>query len=233
MIVLTSRRNIRLIHRGEIDQGTGDNGRVRVSDPDTKVRQSRITRENVSTCVLVVLRALDLAPVSRGYRVVDEHERRAGVGDGRVGVRVLLLLTAQGVACGRELPEALGIIDLDIAERAGKLGTVDDSEIVRSGGAMPEVGGEDGQGEVGHDVIEEGLLLGRLDGVELAESQTDETITGCVLDELIGDGGGELDGLARNRRPSDIHRVRTHVPSCSTPVTVADTPGSPVDPLEG
>lgn len=216
----------------KVDGAAGNHGHVRASDPDAKVRQGAGAREGVTPDVRVVLGALDLAVVGLRDGVVDEHERGAGVGDGGARARVPLLLAVDAEAVRRELPEALGGVDGDVGERAGVLGTVDVAELVGSGGGVLQVGGEDGLGQGGHDVVEEGLLLGRLDGVELAESQAEKAVAVHVLHERRAERRGELDRLSGHRRSSDVHGVGPHISPRATPVAVADAPGGTVDSTE-
>jgi len=174
-----------------------------------------------------------LAVVGLRDGVVDEHEGGAGVGDGGARARVLLLLAADAEAVRAELPETLGRVDGDVGERAGELGTVNVSELVGSGGGVLQVGGEEGLGQGGLDVVEKRLLAGRLDGVEFAESQAEEAVAVHVLREGRAERGGELDRLSGHRRASDVHGVRPHISARATPVAVADAPGGTVDLTEG
>ena len=88
-----------------------------------------------------------------------------------------------------------------------ELGGVDVAELVAAGGAVFEVRGEDGRTERGGEIVEEGLLRLRADGVEFAEGKADEAVGCGVRDEGIGDGGGEADGLGRHGRAPDVDRV--------------------------
>lgn len=96
---------------------------------------------------------------------------------------------------GGELPETLGGVDVGPGEGAVELGRVDVAELVGADGVLAEIGCEDRHGEAGHGVVEEGLLLSGLDGVEFGVSETDESVGVGVCHEGLRDCGCHLDGL--------------------------------------
>ena len=57
-----------------------------------------------------------------------------------------------------------------------KLRRVDASEFVGADGRVPQVGCEDGLGQAVFDVVEKGLLLQGLDGVDGAKGQADQAV---------------------------------------------------------
>jgi len=200
-----------LIHRGEINIIPADRSH-RASDIDLQIRQRRTARERDAADRGIVHRALHLAVVAIDDALVREHERGARVGDGLAAGHA----GARGAAADREglrreLPEAAGGVDGGPGERARELGRVDGAELVGAGGVVAEVGREDGLGQRREGVVEEGLLLHRLDRVELAEGEPNEARRLSVGDEARGHVRGELDGLPCHGGPADVHRVSADV----------------------
>lgn len=74
------------------------------------------------------------------------------------------------------MPETVGGIDSGPREGTVEFGGVDVAEFVGADGGVAEIGREDGHRECGHGVVEEGLLLGWLNGVELGIGETDESV---------------------------------------------------------
>lgn len=120
------------------------------------------------------------------------------------------------------MPESGGGVNWDGGEGALSFGHVDSSELVGTGGIVLEINGENRHGELRHDAVEEGGLLGWLDGVQLAESETDETIVVGVLGEGLGDGGGKLNCLSGCGGTTDVDNIHTNSSSCSRSITVGD-----------
>jgi hypothetical protein len=209
----TKARRIRLIHSRKRDLVSWNLGHVRVTNRDREIRQFSATRVDEATDLRIVLRALDLRVVCLGDLLVDEHKRSARVGNGVGGSEVLKDLVADGKFRRRELPESSLGFDGDPDHLALEFGSVDFAELVDAGAVGIEVGGEDGQVEAAHDVVEEGFggrLLGAIvDGVEVGEGEADEAVGVGVLDEGLGDGVGKLDGLVVDGYAADGYFVGT------------------------
>ncbi len=90
---------------------------------------------------------------------------------------------------------------------------------------VPQVSREQGRAQRALDVVEEGLLLLRGDGVDAAEGQADEAVVVGVLGELGGDLGGGLDGLALELDAADVDDVGVDVARGAAAVAVLDAPG--------
>lgn len=164
---------------------------------------------------------------------VGEHERGSGVSD-----RLSTSNSHRGARTdrelgGAELPESVGGVDSSPLHRAVELGAVDCAEGVCAGSGLAEISGENGQGERRHDVVEEGLLLRGLDGVELAEREADEPVGVGVLNEGRGDGCCELNGLLGNCRAANVDNVGADVASSSGSVSVGDGEGGTLHQSEG
>ena len=111
--------------------------------------------------------ARDLAPVRRDDGLVNDQERGARVRDRDPGSALYGLGLAVPNCNGLrwELPEPICRVDRDGGELALELGRVDGAKLVAAGRAVFEIRGEDRLAEQGSDIVEEGLLLLRTDGV--------------------------------------------------------------------
>lgn len=153
----------------------------------------------------------DLREVVVDDVLVEVDERGARVGDGRGADLACLLLAADGVGGDVELPEAVGFVDGRVVDVAAVFGFVDHAEFVGALAAdLLEVGREDGKGEVGDQVLEEGLLGLRLDGVDGLEGEAQEAVHVLVRLELGGDLGGQFDGLLVDCGTADVNGVVAH-----------------------
>lgn len=122
------------------------------------------------------------------------------------------------------MPETGCRVDWDSGERALSFGHVDGSELVSTSRVVLEINRKDWHGELRHDAVEESGLLGWLDGVQLAESETDETVVVGVLGERLGDGGGKLHCLSGCGGTTNVDNIHTDSSSGSRSITVGDRP---------
>lgn len=197
----------------------------RERDRGQLVRRRRV-REDVALLRGVVLGARDGGVDGLAGGVVDETERGARVGDGRVA-RASDAGAVDGGGGAVEHPEALrvvdrGVIDLvlgDAGVREG--GRVDEAEgvegfalVARVGGVAPgaQVRGEElhGLGDVGlrDHVLHGGLHGGGGDGVDAAKGEAEEAVAGVLL-ELRREGFGKLDALVLDGQTAKGHVVGT------------------------
>lgn len=156
---------------------------------------------------------------------VGQHERGSGISDSLATSNGHGSTSTDLELVGGELPETVGSVDSGPGQGSVELGRVDVAELVGADGSLTKIGGEDGLCERGQGVVEEGLLLGGLDSVELREGEADESVGVLVLHEGSRDSGGKLDGLAGDSCASNVHCVSSHVTSSSGSVTVRDGPG--------
>lgn len=146
---------------------------------------------------------------------------RTGNGTDGVG---LGLTVADGVSVSRELPEALGGVDVGVGDLAGVLGVVDEAEVVGPSGVVLQGHGEEGRVELRLDGIEEGGLRLGLDGVDRAECQTQQTVVVLVLGELRTDGAGGFHGLRVGCHVTHCHGVLVDIAAGGAAVAVRDIP---------
>lgn len=158
-----------------VDQATGD-GDLAVSNSEGEVGESGAAVKDVSALLLVLAGTLDVLVVSGDEVVAGEEKSGTGIGNGAEG--------STNVTAGAELPETLAVVDGSVEDLAGVGG--DGSEDVAAGSLMAEIGNEDGSIEASGDVVEPSLLLGGLDCVDGAESETNEAVI-LALGELVGD----------------------------------------------
>lgn len=181
-----------------------------------EIRQLRVAGKGHAAAAALLLihpRPRNLAPVRANDGVVDEHERGPRVRDGGAGVLVPLHgAIADGVALRGELPETLRRVDGDVVDLTVELRRVDAAELVGADSGVAQVSREDGLREAGLDVVEEGFLGGGLDGVDGAEAEANEAVGVDVLDEAVGDVGGELDGLLLDLCASNVDGVEANGP---------------------
>jgi len=126
-----------------------------------------------------------LRVVSRDDSVREQEQRSAGIGDGGDTLRDRGA-GADGVARTGEAPEATRVVDGGVGDAAGILGGVDVAEVVAARCALFQIGGEEGGGEAGFGVGEEGPGLVWLDGVDGAEGETEEAVA-----LVSGEGGAD------------------------------------------
>ena len=100
------------------------------------------------------------------------------------------------------------------------------AELVGADGVVFEVCGKERGGEVGADVVEEGFLGARLDGVDAAEGEADEPVRLGVGDEGGGDVRRELDRLGGYGRAADGDGVGADDAGGAAAVAVGDAPGA-------
>lgn len=218
---------------GKVDVVSGNLGHVDVAHVERQVGQLGVAGEGEAADLGIVLRALNLGVVGRDSFRVGQDERRARVGDALAARRRGLRLSAvDGEALAAELPEALCRVDGDPGQLALELGPVDGAKRVGAGRVLPQVGREDGLGEVGLDVFEKRLLLLGLDRVDLGKGQAHEAVAALVHDKLLGHGRGELDGLVGKGRAADVDHVGADVALGAGAVAVRDPEGGALHGLE-
>lgn len=135
-------------------------------------------------------------------------------------------LAANLVAVGTEHPEALGAVDIGVGQRAGVLGLVDEAEVIGAGLVVLQGDSKQRLIELALDSVKEGLLRLGLDGVDGAESQTEQTIVVLVLHELLADLLGSLNGLTGGLDATNNDSVLVDFTAGRALVTVGDGPGS-------
>ena len=165
-----------------------------VANGEVEVGELGVAGEGEGLELLVELGTGNLAVVGLDDDGVGEEESGTSVSNGVETLSGGLLLTVvdrEGLA--RELPEAVGAVDGNLLQVTLELGLVDGTELVGTDGVVAEIGSEDGLGQGGGDVVEEGLSLLGLNGVKLGKGKTKETIVGLVLDEGLGHLGGQQD----------------------------------------
>lgn len=97
-------------------------------------------------------------------------------------------------------------------------------------GSLFQVRGEDGRLQLGHGVVEEGLLGRGADRVDDAEAEAEQAVRVGVLGELGRDLAGRLDGLVRDGDVADADNVGVDVAGRRAAVAVADLPRRAVEP---
>ena len=115
------------------------------------------------------------------------------------------------------------VVDGGVGDVAGVLGGVDVAEVVATGRALLEIGGEERSVKAGLGVGEEGLGLIRGDGVDGAEGETEEAVA-LVLGEFRTDGLGELHVLTCHGGTAHVYHIRVDIAAGGATVAVADGP---------
>lgn len=117
------------------------------TDVDVEGREVGGAGEDVATVGSAVLGARDLPVVGTDNASGEVEESGAGVGDRVANGAGGAGRGADAVAACVELPEAVAGRDWHVGDRSGVLGGVDVAKVVRTGGALLEVGGEERLGE--------------------------------------------------------------------------------------
>ena len=193
---------------GVVEVATRDHGRV-AFDLEREVGEGGGAGEDVPAVRLAVGGSGDLRVVGGDEVVGEEEEGRSRVGDGGDAFADGGS-GADGVPAGGEAPEALGVVHGGVGDVARVLAGVDVAEVVATGLALLQVGGEERGFEAGLGVGEEGLLLVGGDGVDGAEGEAEEAIA-LVLSELRADGLGQFDGLTGDGGTADVDDVSVDV----------------------
>lgn len=226
-----------LVDWGECDLVTRDLGHVVVTDGDRHVGKGRVARIDETTNLSIELCTLDLGVVCLGNGLIDEKKRGTRVGDGLRSTWVAQDFVTNRELGRRELPETGGGVDRNPSHLALEFAGVDLAKLVHASAIGVKVGSENGQVEVRHDVVEEGLLgclLGAIvDRVQLGESKTDETVSVGVLDERLRNRIGKFNGLVRNGDTADSHCVSANNASSARTVAVRNLPLCTSHRLEG
>lgn len=164
------------INCGKLDIATSDGSHETSTNIEFHIWQDGVARECDTTNGLVVDGTLNLTVVGVDDSSTGEHESGSGISDGLGTWNGHWSSGTNLERLGRELPETVGGVDGSPLHGTVELGGVNGSELVSSDCVLSEIGSEDWLGELGHGVVEEGLLLSWLDGVELGESKTDEAV---------------------------------------------------------
>jgi hypothetical protein len=125
---------------------------------------------------------------------------------------------------GIDLPESGGRVDGNVGKLSSELSVINVSELVSTSGIVLQVDAEDGHLKLWHDGIEECCLLRWLNGVKLAEGETDETVVVGVLLEGLGNCRCKFDGLSSCGRSTDVDNVFADDAGSARSVTVGDGP---------
>ena len=205
-----------------VDELAGDRRHVPLGPKlHFQVRQGGVAGEGEAR--VGAFRASDFGVVGLQHGVVDEEERGAGVGDGGRGVGVRDRgVGADGEGRGGELPVALGVVDAGELHGADELAEVDGAKLVAARGGVFEVCGEEGGFQRGGDVAEEGVLFLGRDGVAAHEAEAHQAVRVLVLDEGVGHGGCQLDGLFGDCGGADGDGVGAHVARGAGFIAVGD-----------
>lgn len=214
-----------LVDWGVVDVLARD-GQGLAADHDVEIWDGSAAWEGVSTLLLVQLGAGDLLVVGVRNLGWEVEESGASVGNGAADVAAAggRVAGADGVATSGEAPESLGVVDWDVGDASSVLGAVDVAEVVRSSLAGLEIGSEELLGEAALDGVEESGLLLWLNGVDAAESQTEETVVVGVLSELGRNRGGSLDSLRGGSHTSNNDLVGIDNSGSARAITVGDVP---------
>lgn len=133
---------------------------------------------------------------------------------------------ANAVAIGGEAPEALGVVDRGVGQSAGVLGAVDVAEVIGARGVVLQGHSEQRRVQLRLDGVKEGGLLSGPDGIDGAESQTQQAVVGGILNEFRADSRGGLDGLARGSDATNVDSIGIHITAGRASVAIRDRPGS-------
>lgn len=171
-----------IVDRCKVDDVSRDDGHV-ATNIYAEIREGGITRERHAADAGVVGGAADLGVVCVDDSGVDEHKGRSGVGNRLATKGGHWCIASNGKGVGAELPETLRGVYSRPSQGAVELGGVDGAKLVLARSGMLQIGREDGLGKRGDGVVEEGLLLRGLHGVELAEGEAHEAIALGILDE--------------------------------------------------
>ena len=211
-------RSARVVDRCVADIASRDNGPVG-ANAEGDTGKCGAARENVTTLLLRVLGTRNLAVVGSDDGGGEVEERGASVGDGvdaaaRKGTR------ADGITVAGEFPEAVAGLDIDVGDRAGVFGCVDEAKVVGTRYTLLQVRREDWRRKAGLGIGEERLLRGRRYRVDAVKGKAEQAIVVCVLGELSADGFGGLDGLAGHGGFADGDDIGVDVATRAAAVTV-------------
>lgn len=96
---------------------------------------------------------------------------------------------------------------------------------LRSGRALLKVSGKQLLSQRALNGVEESRLLTRLNGIDAAESQTEQSIVIHVLGELSRDGSSSLNSLRSCSDATNDHFIAVYISRCAGVVSVLDRPG--------
>ena len=202
-----------------------------VFDSESEVRQLGGAREDVTAVRLAVGRARDLGVVVGDEVVGQEEEGCSRVGDGGEAV-------ADGgsgadrVPTGREGPEALRVVHGGVGDVARVLARVNVAEVVAARRALFQVCREERGVEAGLGVVEEGLCLVGLDGIDRAEGEAEKTVA-LVLSEFRADLLRQFDDLASHGCTADVDDIGVDVAAGGAAISITDAPSFAVADLGG
>lgn len=196
-------------------------GLLNATDSDGEGGERGAAGEGVASLGVVELGTADLGVVGADNGVINEDEGGASVED--TADRAPGVAVADAVSRGGEGPEALAVVGIDIGDRAGVLGAVDEAKVVGASGVVLESHGEKGAGKLVVHSVEEGSLCLGLNGVDGAKGKTEESISN-VLAELGRHGGGGLDSLRSSCYTANSDLVSVHLSRCTGAIAVGDAP---------
>lgn len=124
------------------------------------------------------------------------------------------------MAVGGEGPESIGVVNIGVGDRSGELLLVNVAEVKGARGTVLESHSEQRLVETVLDGVEESCLRGGADGVDGAESQTQEAIIALVLNELLADPLGSLNGLASGLDSANDDGVLVNITTGTAAITV-------------
>ena len=205
----------------EVKQALVNRCHVLIAKRNVQVLKLRCARESEQALLLVELSTLNGLIVRFSDIIIDNQKGCSSVGNGGIGIGPLLYLASANLECIRShLPEAVAIVDRDCGQITLESGLVNLPECVEAICTFLEVCGKDWLGKLILDGVEKCLLLLRLDRVDLAEGETDETIRLSVGYETARNGRGKLNSLLGRRGATNIDGVSTNnVASCIRSVT--------------
>jgi hypothetical protein len=124
------------------------------------------------------------------------------------------------VAFGGEGPESIGVVNVGVDDRSGELLVVNVAKVKGARGTVLESHSEQRLVEIVLDGVEEGCLRSGADGVDGAESQTQEAIIALVLHELLADLLSSLNGLASGLDSANDDGVLVNITTGTAAITV-------------
>ena len=202
-----------------------------IFDAESKVGEFSGARKDVAAISPAIGRARDLGIVVGDEVVWQEEEGSARVSDGGEAVADSGA-GADRIAPRRESPKALRAVHRRVGDLARILARVDEAEVVATGCTLFQVCREERGVEAGLGVVEEGLCLVGLDGVDLAEGEAKKTIA-LVLSEFRADLLGQFDGLAVHLCTADVDDIGVDVAAGGAAISITDAPSLAVADLGG
>ncbi|KAI6755704.1 hypothetical protein HG531_004810 [Fusarium graminearum] len=184
-----------VLDRSVVDVRTGD-GNGHTTNSKAEVGQRSGAAEDVTAVRRAVASTANLGVVGRVDGGREKKEGGTGIGN-----------TSDGASVDKSLRGVNG----SVANLAGIRRAVDETKVVGSGLLVLQVGCEDSGLEAGGSVVEEGVLLGGCDGVDGAETKTEEAVETSLLLKLVRDTLGRLYSLGADNEASNRDLVLVNV----------------------